>query len=159
MPPSPLLRILSTGLIFPFLCISTQYFHYIPPPTPFLISPHTHWCQPLSRTCFTLLSFILEKRYFFYLRWLYRSLVMAFPRYVYYIPNWFISSILGENWVCLLPRRFYLFLLGTEFLLIWDFVMLGFSVLIRVVRSSIFTYGDLEDVGLISVSLEISIPE
>jgi hypothetical protein len=35
-PPSSILRMLSTGLIFPFAYMSTQYFHHVRPPTPFL---------------------------------------------------------------------------------------------------------------------------
>jgi hypothetical protein len=33
--PSPTPGIVATGLIFPFLYMSTQYFHHIHPPTPF----------------------------------------------------------------------------------------------------------------------------
>jgi hypothetical protein len=62
--PPPIPAVVSTGLIFPFTYMHTQYLHYIHPPTPFL---HL-LCFPLvstspDRTCSNLLfcDFVKEK--------------------------------------------------------------------------------------------------
>jgi hypothetical protein len=64
--PSPILRIVSTGLIFLFSYMSTKYFHYIHLPT-YFPSP-SHWYQPLDRTCFILLFCFFKKGIFVCLR-------------------------------------------------------------------------------------------
>jgi hypothetical protein len=62
-PPS-ISGIVSTGIIFPFTYMCTQYLHYIHLPTPFpnLLPPTLIPILP-DRTCFTLLfsDFVKEK--------------------------------------------------------------------------------------------------
>jgi hypothetical protein len=81
--PTPILGIVSTGLIFPFTYIYTQYLHQIHPPTPFphiLLSMDTNPPQPTKthRTCFALLfsDFVKEKNDIFVYT---GSSLMTFP--------------------------------------------------------------------------------
>jgi hypothetical protein len=86
---SPLLRIVSTALIFPFSYMST-YFHHIHLPTvPFPLSSLLS-----GRTYFTFLSFIFEKRHFHLFKVAIQGVSLwHFHVSMYYITNCFIPSI------------------------------------------------------------------
>jgi hypothetical protein len=68
-PSSPIPVIVSTGLIFPFTYMYTQYLHHIhlPTPSPHILS-HPTGTNSTERTCYTLLfSVFVKKWHFFFL--------------------------------------------------------------------------------------------
>jgi hypothetical protein len=105
-PPSPILRTVSTGVTFPFSCMSAWYFRHIHPPAPFLISSPSHWCLPTGRACFTFLYSIFEKRDFCLLKITNYtgSFIMTFPSiYVFYLKlympfTFLLSSLVIFQW-------------------------------------------------------------
>jgi hypothetical protein len=90
--PSPCIPgIVSTGLIFPFTHMCIEYFQHIHPLTPFFISSSLLLVS-LDRTCFASLfsDFIKKKKSHFCL--FKGGSLWHFHVYMYYNPNWFISS-------------------------------------------------------------------
>jgi hypothetical protein len=83
----PILGIVSTGLIFPFSYMSTQYLHHIHPP---YIHPPPTITSTLDWT-----PFLKNKRAFLFVQDIYIGcFIVTFPYiYIYYNPNWFIPSI------------------------------------------------------------------
>jgi hypothetical protein len=68
--PHPFSGIVSTGIIFPFTFMCTQYLHHIHPPTPFPnLLPLPLVSTPPCRTCFAFLfsNFVKEKKLTFLL--------------------------------------------------------------------------------------------
>jgi hypothetical protein len=77
-----------------------RWVHNIPPHSPSYILflyplPAEGYIQPPGRTCFTFLSFVMEKKRHFCLLKIsiQRVLLWKFHVYMYYNPNWFIPSI------------------------------------------------------------------
>jgi hypothetical protein len=60
-PPPPIPGIVSTGLIFLFTYMYTQYLNYIHPPMPFPHLPPPTGTNPPGRTCSTLLFSDINK--------------------------------------------------------------------------------------------------
>jgi hypothetical protein len=79
--PSTILRIVSTGLIFPFSYMSTLYFHHIHSPTPFsLCLPLLSLVPTTRQDLFYFLSSVLEKKTFLSVWDSYIwSFIMTFP--------------------------------------------------------------------------------
>jgi hypothetical protein len=74
--------------------MSTQYFHHIHLPHPFLTSSPSHWCQPPDRTCFAFLFSIVKKRHFCLFKISLQGFSLwQFHVYMYYNLNWFMPFI------------------------------------------------------------------
>jgi hypothetical protein len=98
LTPTPIPGVVSTGIIFPFTYICTQYLCCIHSPMsfPHLLPPSTG-TSPSGRTCPTLLfsDFVKVNKYHFCL---FKIVTQGFSlwyfhAYMYYNPNWFMSSI------------------------------------------------------------------
>jgi hypothetical protein len=97
--PPPIPGIVSTGIIFQFTVMCTQYLHYIHPPTPFLhlLTP-SYWYQPhpIRQNLFpSSCSLVLQKKWHFCLFKIATQGVSLWYFYVFIYSNlnWFISSI------------------------------------------------------------------
>jgi hypothetical protein len=92
--PLPSVLEVSTGFIFPFSYMNTQYFHHIHPPTPFpYILSHPTSATPQTGPLVTSYSPFFDKRHFCLFKIAIQGVSFwYFHVYTYYKTNWFIPS-------------------------------------------------------------------